>query len=66
MADERTGNDAGATVQPLENGAAELHGGAYTLANRLTQWLEAQPWLADGLVTPLALLLLLLVHQPIN
>ncbi|MFP6856819.1 MAG: mechanosensitive ion channel family protein [Roseibacillus sp.] len=45
---------------PLENGAAELHGGAYTLANRLTQWLDAQPWLADGLVTPLALLLLLL------
>ena len=59
MADARTGNDAGGTV-PLENGAAELHGGAYTLANRLTQWLDAQPWLADGLVTPLALLLLLL------
>ncbi|MFP6875868.1 MAG: mechanosensitive ion channel family protein [Roseibacillus sp.] len=50
----------GATVPPLENGAAELHGGAHTLANRLTQWLDAQPWLADGLVTPLALLLLLL------
>jgi miniconductance mechanosensitive channel len=60
MADERAGNDAGATVPPLENGAAELHGGAYTLANRLTQWLDAQPWLADGFVTPLALLLLLL------